>query len=258
MEEDRFLKMQNSVFNRFFERVSNLVIVNLCAFVACLCGLVVFGIYPAIFAAAAYFNDQMEGKEQKVFSTIMKYFKKYFIVGNVLMILTVPTIALGFYVLFFTNINSMVFYIIFITWFITIFLVNLYMPAVNVMYPKFNIRKKIMFSIVVACDKWKITGIYTLATIVWVCFIAVMPQFAMFFLLSIMPWFTTMLLKKKLQPETIIDPNAPVQEEYHETIEWNRTDKNIENIQSYWSRSDFDTVEESKEENQNQIENKEE
>lgn len=244
MEEDRFLKMQNSVFNRFFERVSNLVIVNLCMLVACLCGLIVFGIYPASFAAAAYFNDQMEGKEQKVFPTIMRYFKKYFIVGNVLMLLTVPTIVAGFIVLFFTNINSMLFYLLFITWVITIYLVNLYMPAINVMYPKFTIRKKLVFSAVVSCNKWKLTGIFTVVVALWVCFVAMMPQFAMFFLLSTMPWFTTMMIKKKLQPETIVDPNAPIPEEYHEKIDWNRTDENIETIQAYWSRDDFDKLEE--------------
>ena len=62
--------------------------------------------YPAAFAAAAYYNDQMEGNIQKTFPTIMKYFKKYFIAGNVLMLLTIPTIVAGFYIIFFTTISK--------------------------------------------------------------------------------------------------------------------------------------------------------
>ncbi len=224
MEEDRFMKMQNSMFYRFFDRISQLIVVNCCMIVASLCGLVVFGLYPATFAAAAYFNDQMEGVEQKTFSAIMKYFKQYFLVGNVMMLLTVPTIALGFYAIFFNQNLNMFFYFISITWMITVYLMNLYMPAVNVLYPKFSIGKKLLFSLVAACDKWKTTGLMTIVFVMWILVATVIPQFSMFVMLAVMPWFFTWRVKKALRPDTIVDPTAPIPEEYHEPVYMRRED----------------------------------
>lgn len=224
MEEDRFLKMQNSRFYRFFDRISQLIVVNCCMVVASLCGLVVFGLFPAIFAAAAYFNDQMEGADQKTFSAIMKYFKKYFVIGNVMMLLTVPTVALGIYAIFFTqNLNTFLYFVI-ITWIITVYLLNLYMPAVNVLYPKFSGGKKLLFSLVASCDKWKTTGLMTIVFFAWILVMAVIPQFSMFVLLAVMPWFTMWRIKKALRPDTIVDPTAPIPEEYHEPTYLRRED----------------------------------
>ena len=75
MNEEQFFKMQNSKVYRFFDRLSSLVITNLCGILISLCGLVVFGIFPVMFAITAFYNDILEQKYRKTFSTLFSYFK---------------------------------------------------------------------------------------------------------------------------------------------------------------------------------------
>ena len=78
MEQDAFERMQNSRMYRFFECLYRLFQINLCMILLALCGLAVFGLFPAMFAAAAYFNDVFEGKEGKVLQSMFGYFRQYF------------------------------------------------------------------------------------------------------------------------------------------------------------------------------------
>ena len=214
MNEEQFFRMQNSKFYRFFNRVSQIIVVNLCAILVAFCGLIVFGIFPVIFAATAFFNDDLEQKTPKTLSAMFRYFKKYFLIGNVLMLITVGALASGIYIVFCGHELHMVLYLIIMTFMIVAILLNLYLPSVTVLYPEFSLRKKIVFSFVAACDRWKTTMILMILYVIWIYASALLPQFGMWCLFSLVPWFSIFFIKKTLKPETIVDPTAPIPEEY--------------------------------------------
>lgn len=213
MNEEQFFKLQNSKVYRFFERLSQLIIVNLCAIAISACGLFVFGLFPVIFAVTAFFNDMLEQRCKRTFSTLFAYFKKYFWTGNLLMLVTVPTIFLAIYMIFGQELNMIV-YLVIMTLLIFVLILNLYMPSIVVLYPEFSLKKKIVFSFVAACDRWKTTILLMILYVVWIYAVALIPQFCMFIFLSTIPWFSIWLIKKALKPETILDPTAPIPEDY--------------------------------------------
>ncbi len=214
MNEEQFFRMQNSKFYRFFNRVSQIIVVNLCAILVAFCGLIVFGIFPVIFAATAFFNKELEQRTQKTLPTMFRYFKKYFWIGNALMLITVGALASGIYIVFCGHELHMVLYLIIMTFMIVAILLNLYLPSVTVLYPEFSFRKKFVFSFVAACDRWKTTMILMILYVIWIYASALLPQFGMWCLFSLVPWFSIFFIKKALKPETIVDPTAPIPEEY--------------------------------------------
>lgn len=218
MNEEQFFKMQNSKLYRFFDRLSSLVITNLCGILISLCGLVVFGVFPAMFAITGFYNDILEQKYRKTFSTLFAYFKKYFWIANMLMLVTLLSVALVFYMVFQQGI-SMVAYVFLMTFVILVLLLNLYLPSVAVLYPEFSFGKKIVFCFVAACDRWKTTVLLMILYVVWIYGTALMPQLFMFALLSGMPWLSILFIKKALKPETIIDPTAPIPDDYYSSDE---------------------------------------
>ena len=218
MNEEQFFKMQNSKLYRFFYRLSSLVITNLFGILISVCGLVVFGVYPVMFAITAFYNDILEQKYRKTFSTLFAYFKKYFWVGNLLMLITVPIVFLGIYMVFGQELGMFA-YVLMMTFVILVLILNLYLPSIAVLYPEFSLGKKIVFCFVAACDRWKTTVLLMILYVVWIYGTALMPQLCMFALLSTMPWLSIFMIKKALKPETIIDPTAPIPEDYYSSVE---------------------------------------
>lgn len=214
MNEEQFFKMQNSRFYRFFNRISQIIIINFCALIVSLCGLIVFGIFPAMFAATAFFNDELEQRNPRTLSTMFQYFKKYFWAGNAVMLFTVAALASGIYIVFCGHELHMVLYLIIMTFMIVVLLLNLYFPSVIILYPEFSLKKQVVFSFVAACDKWKTTILLMVLYVAWIYLSALFPQFAMWCLFSLVPWFSIFFIKKALKPETILDPTAPIPEEY--------------------------------------------
>lgn len=209
---DQFLKMQDSLFNRICERIAQLVKMNFVMLITSVCGLVVFGIYPALFAGSAYFNDEMEGKNGKKFAATFAYFKQYFWKANLLMVITVLTGILGFWMIFGQELG-MVIYLLIMTWIIIVFLLNMYLPAVCILYPDFSFGKQLVFCTVAATTKWKATGILTAASLGITYVLLLMPQFGVFLALSLMPWLNILVLKRALRPETIMVPGQEADEE---------------------------------------------
>lgn len=214
MNEEQFFKMQNSKVYRFFDRLSSLVITNLCGILISVLGLVVFGAFPVTFAITAFYNDALEQRYRKTFSTLFAYFKKYFWIGNLLMLITVPIVYLGIYMVFGQELGMFA-YLLMMTVMILVLILNLYLPSVAVLYPEFSLGKKLVFCFVAACDRWKTTVLLMILYVVWIYATALMPQLCMFALLSAMPWFSILLIKKALKPETIVDPSAPIPESYY-------------------------------------------
>lgn len=212
MELDSFERMQNSRFYRFFESLYWMVLVNLCIVLLSLCGLAVFGLFPAIFAAAAYFNDVFEGKEGKVLKSMFGYFKQYFWVGNFMMLIYVPAVALGLYSIYGQELNTAVYLALF-CWLIAAAALLWYLPAVCVLYPEFKIKKKILFSLVMSCDRWVMTILFLAASIAWLYIVLLIPQLMMFILFSAPAWFCMWRIKKTMKPDSFYDPLKEKEEE---------------------------------------------
>lgn len=211
MELDAFERMQGSRFYRFFECVSRLILVNLCMVLLSLCGLVAFGFFPAMFAAAAYFNDVFECKEEKMLPSMFRYFRKYFWIGNLLMVITVPTIALGFYIIYGRELNTFAYLILF-CWIIITMVLYWYLPAVNTLFPEFGMKKKLLFSLVAAGDRWVMTVLFLAANLGWLYVVLLMPQLMMFVMFSVPVWFGVWRIKKALKPDSFFDPLKEIEE----------------------------------------------
>lgn len=205
MEQDAFERLQNARFYRFFESLYRMVLVNLCMLLLSLCGLVVFGLFPAMFAAAAYFNDVFEGKEGKMLQSMFGYFKQYFWIGNLLMVIYVPAVALGLYSVYGRELNTAIYLVLFF-WLIAATVLLWYLPAVNVLYPQFQIKKKLLFSLVVSCGRWVMSLLFLAVNIAWLYIVLLMPQLMMFILLSAPVWFCTWRIKKVMKPDSFYDP----------------------------------------------------
>ena len=190
---------------RFFELLYKLIMVNLSIILLSVCGLVVFGLFPAILAAAAYFNDVMEGNETRMLSRMFQYFKQYFWIGNLLMIIVVPAVALVFYLMFGPELNMFVYLIIF-CWMLAAMILNLYLPAVNVLYPEFKMGKKFLFSLVVAGNRYLLTILFLVLSIGWMYVVLLVPQLMMFVVFSVPVWFCMWRIKKALKPDSFFDP----------------------------------------------------
>lgn len=205
MELDAFERVQNSRIYRFFECLYRMVLVNLCMVLLSLCGLAVFGFFPAMLAAAAYFNDVFEGREGKVLSVMFGYFKQYFLIGNLLMLIVVPAVALGFYSIYGQELNTFLYLILF-CWLILALVLLWYLPAVTVLYPEFKNKKKLLFSLVASCDRWAITLLFLVLSVAWLYIVLLMPQLMMFIMFSAPVWFTVWRIKKSLKPDSFYDP----------------------------------------------------
>ncbi len=211
MEQDAFERMQNSRIYRFFEFLYMLFQINLCMLLLTLCGMAVFGLFPAMYAAAAYVNDVFEGKEGKVFRSMWGYFRKYFWTGNLLMLLYAPAVALGFYAVFGRELNTAVYFLLF-CWLIGAVVLRWYLPAVNVLYPEFSVKKKILFALVVACSRWMMTLLFLVFHVAWLYAVLLAPQLMMFIAFSTPVWFTLWRVKKAMKPESFYDPWAEEEE----------------------------------------------
>lgn len=205
MELDTFERMQSSRLYRFFDLMYRLILVNLCMILLSLCGLVVFGLFPAIFAAAAYFNDTMEGRDGKMLSSMFGYFRKYFWIANLQMLITVPTIGIGLYVIYGRELNTFAYLLLF-CWIIIGMVLLWYLPAVNVLYPDFSLGKKFLFSLVASCDRFLLTILFLVLDLVWLYLTLLMPQLLMFLIFSTPVWFGTWRIKKALRPDSFFDP----------------------------------------------------
>lgn len=217
MDLDAFERVQGSRIYRFFECVSRLILVNLCMVLLSLCGLVVFGYFPAMFAAAEYFNDVFECKEEKMLPSMFRYFRKYFGIGNLLMLITIPTIALGFYIIYGHELNTFA-YLIQFCWIIIVMVLYWYLPAVNVLFPEFGMKKKLLFSLVAAGDRWVMTILFLAVNLGWLYIVLLIPQLMMFVIFSAPVWFGMLRIKKALKPDSFFDP------EREEELEENMTE----------------------------------
>lgn len=205
MDEGAFERLQNSKLFRFFDWVTRLIFVNICMILLSLCGLAVFGFFPAMFAAAAYFNDVFEGKEGKVMPVMFGYFKKYFLTGNLLMLIFVPAVALGLATIYGPELNTLVCLVIYI-WLILAFALLWYLPPVSVLYPEFKMKKKLVFALVVSANRWATTLLFLAAGLAWLYAVLLIPQLLMFLMFSVPVWFGMWRIKKALKPESFYDP----------------------------------------------------
>ncbi len=211
MEQDLVDKLQKSKFYRFFDGLWSLVLVNLVMILLSVCGLVVFGIFPAIFAATAYYNDVLEGNEGKMLPKMFAYFRQYFWIGNLLMLIVAPIGVILVYLMFGQEQNMFVYLLLFL-WILAGLVLKWYLPAVTLLYPEFPLKKKILFSLVASCDRFKVTLLLLVVEVGWLYLVFLIPQLCMFVAFSLPVWFGIWRIKKSLRPETIFDPRKVEQD----------------------------------------------
>lgn len=208
MEQEQFAKLQRSRVFRFFDRLYHLVILNIAIVLFSLLGLVVFGVYPSIFAATAVLNEALEHNEGSMFEKFWTYYKKYFLRGNFLMLITGVTVTAGYWLIFkmsqaIPSALSAVIYLLFLVAAIAVVIWNLYLPAVSVLYPGFTFKKGLLFSIVAAFTKWGLTLALLLIYGIWTVLSLLFPQFMMFVYLSSLCWFMIWCAKYMLRRDTM-------------------------------------------------------
>lgn len=205
MERNAFERLQGSRFFRCLDFLCRLVLVNLCILLLSLCGLVVLGLFPAIFAAAAYLNDIFEYKEGKLLPAMFGYFRKYFWIGNLLMALAVPAAAMALYAVYGRELNTFLYLLLFV-WMLCAASLCWYLPAVNVLYPEFTLGRKILFSLVASGNRWALTLMLFAAGIVWLTMLLLVPQLLMFVMFSVPACLGMWWIKRALKPDSFFKP----------------------------------------------------
>lgn len=211
MDQDRFLKLQDSPVYHFFDRLIYLVKINFITLFYAITGLVIFGWYPAIFAQIENHNDALEDREYRIFQKFWKYYKKWFLRGNILMIITIITEIVGFYLVFkkvlpIPIVFDTILYLLFLIWAIMVIVWNLLLPTVSVLYPNFKTGKSLIFCLVAACSKPLLSISVLLISVAWTYLAIAIPQLSMFVVFSFVPWFTQWIGKRMLRPETFPEP----------------------------------------------------
>ena len=85
-------------------------------------------------------------------------------------------------------------------------ILNLYLPAVNVLYPEFKMGKKFLFSLVVAGNRYLLTILFLLLSLGWMYVVLLVPQLMLFVVFSVPVWFCMWRIKKALKPDSFFDP----------------------------------------------------
>ena len=208
MDKNRFDSLQYSIIFRFFDRLILLVKLNLIMLLFTIFGVVLFGFYPSIFAATEIANCGLEYRESNLFKKFTKAYGEMFLRGNLLMVITAGTLFLGYLLLFgdlvtLPIILSTFIYFFYLLWVLVVLMWNLYLPSLSVLYPEYKLKKCFKFCIILGCSKYKLTIKIILLIGIWVVGSHLVPQLAMFVVLSVLPWFIQWLVKKTLKPETL-------------------------------------------------------
>lgn len=208
MEQDRFYRLLGSPMFRFFDRIVDLFKLNIVILLFTALGLGVFGLYPAMFAATAILNETIEHKEDKIIPRFWKYYKQYFWRGNFLMLITAITAFDGYWLIFkmSTGIpmaaSAVIYFLFCVTAMIVIFW-NLYLPSIYVLYPGFTFGKGLLFAVVTAFTKWKLTFLLFLIAGAWLVITLLIPQIMMFISFSSLCWFIICMTKPRLRKDTM-------------------------------------------------------
>lgn len=211
MDQERFFKLQDSFIYHFFDRLIYLVKINFITLFFGIIGIIIFGWYPALFAQIESHNDVLEDREYRIFQKFWKYYKKWFLRGTILMVITIATEFIGFYLLFKKTIPipailDTILYLIFLIWAIMVIIWNLLLPTISVLYPNFKTGKSFLFCLVAACSKPLLTLSVFGISVAWLYLALAIPQLSMFVVFSLAPWFTQWMGKRILRPETFPDP----------------------------------------------------
>lgn len=86
------------------------------------------------------------------------------------------------------------------------------------LFPEFGMKKKLLFSLVAAGDRWVMTILFLAVNLGWLYIVLLIPQLMMFVIFSAPVWFGMLRIKKALKPDSFFDP------EREEELEENMTE----------------------------------
>ncbi len=204
MEPDNFdLKLKSKLYV-FCENIIFIAKINIFMFVFTLMGGIIFGLFPAIFSAIQIFENYSNKNEANMFKNMWYIYKKFFIKANLLGLLIISvSIILLCDIVFFMNVNNIIISTIgYLQAFILLILsvlVFLYFPSITILQENINFKKCIYLSIILGFSKFKATGKLLLILFLTGIIGFLLPQFFVFFVLSLPPFFCYSTTKKFIQ-----------------------------------------------------------
>jgi len=207
-EQDRYAARLPSPLYRFFDRIFFLFQLHAAMLAGILAGLVVFGIFPSLFAAAALCQESLDRRGTYVFSRFFRLWKDEFRKANQFGALVYVSLAVSFgiwYVLWYVRqpilatLANLLFFLVMFGLLLLVF----YFPALRLYYRKMRVSRLVLFSVLFGFGHFASTLLLFLITSLWVLFGALLPQFAVFLFLSVLPW-TAVVLTRRVLPREIV------------------------------------------------------
>lgn len=173
---DDLIRRSNSTFSRLLDWIYVLVVINACAVIGTIIGLVVFGFFPALMASYAAVRktlDQEDIRPHKAFIEAYRgRFKEANLVGYAFALVWTILVLSWFYYLNDPSKSLHVIGLVVIGFLaLLLFVMTIYLPIIFVYFPRFNKREQITFTILIALGMPLTTLIIALNTLFFYAFV---------------------------------------------------------------------------------------
>lgn len=173
---DDFIKKSNSTFNRLLDWIYTLVVINACAVIGTIIGLVVLGFFPALMASYAAVRKALDQEDVKPHVAFIEAYRKRFKEANLIgyafaFVWTIITLSWFYYLNDPSKSLHLIGLIVIGLLALLLFVMTIYLPITFVFFPRFNKRDQITFSILVALGMPLTTLIITLNTLFFYAFV---------------------------------------------------------------------------------------
>lgn len=206
MPDDPFAKRLNNPLHRFFDALWYLVKLHLAMLIGLVTGAVVLGVFPSLFAAADVTADRHRYGEGYVFRRFLDAWKRHFVRANLFGLAVAVWGGLGFgawYVMWYVRqpVAAVLLYAVLLLYGLAGLMVLLYYPVLFMRFPTWRPRRLTALSVLFGFGHFLTTLILLLIAAGMTLFAMFIPQFAVFILLSVLPYAATELTLKKLPGE---------------------------------------------------------
>ena len=209
--EDPYAAKLQSPLYRFFDRIWFLVKLHVAMVLGTGAGLVVFGFFPSLFAAAELCNDSIEHGEGKLFKPFLTLWKKHFKRANLFALVIYAALGIGFavwYLLWYLRqpFLATMAYILFFLAGLALLIVLLYYPVLRLFFKRWSAWKTAGVSVLFGFGHFASTLLLLVIVAAWTLFALLVPQFAVFLLFSIIPWAAVVVTRRLLPLDQTDDP----------------------------------------------------
>lgn len=190
---------------RFFDRLYLLFNLHILMLLGILLGLGVFGLFPTLLAAAEWLDESLKGREGRMWQRFFELWRRRFAAGSRLAAVVYGSLAAGggvWYLLWYLR-QPLLATVLNLVFFLAVFallLLILYYPVLRLYYTHMSEKRLWIFSVLFGFGHFGTTLILflTLGAIVFISMLV--PQMAIFVFLSLLPWVSLVLCRRKLPP----------------------------------------------------------